>query len=131
MNLKTLRVLRTISVLLMLATPALAHHGYAAYDMQTTKSLKGTVTNFMMANPHSQISIDVKETDGTVEHWVLESLGVRGMEGFGFQFDSLKPGDEITATYNPAKGGSHAGLFVSLTMPDGKVFPKHTGSNGN
>ncbi|MGD0907926.1 MAG: DUF6152 family protein [Candidatus Acidiferrales bacterium] len=131
MKTKTLHVLSMISVLAMLAAPTLAHHGYAAYDMQTTKTLKGTVTNFMMANPHSQIAVDVKGADGNVEHWVLESLGVRGMEELGFQFDSLKAGDEVTITYNPAKGGSHAGLFVNLTLPDGKVLPKRAGSNGN
>jgi hypothetical protein len=131
MKMKSMRVFNMIAVLVVLATPALAHHGYAAYDMQSTKSLKGIVTNFMMANPHSQIAIDVKGADGTVEHWVLESLGVRGMEGLGFQFDSLKAGDEITVTYNPAKGGSHAGLFVNLTLPDGKVLPKNASSNGN
>lgn len=131
MKTKTVSVLSVISVLILIATPLLAHHGYAAYDMQTTKSLKGTVTNYMMANPHSQIAIDVKGADGTVEHWVLESLGVRGMEGLGFQFDTLKVGDEIAVTYNPAKGGSHAGLLVNLTLPDGRVLPKGAGNTGN
>jgi hypothetical protein len=120
-----------IFALVTLAAPVRAHHGYAAYDMQSTKSLKGTVTNYMMANPHSQIAVDVKIADGSVEHWVLEGLGVRGMEGAGYQFDSLKPGDEISVTYNPAKGGSHAGLIVTLTLPDGKVLPKNSGTGSN
>jgi hypothetical protein len=84
----------------------------------------------MMANPHSQIAIDVKGADGNMEHWVLEGLGVRGMEEAGFHFDSLKEGDEVTVTYNPAKGISHTGLIVNLTLPDGKVLPKNAGSNG-
>lgn len=87
MTAKTVSVFSLVSVLLVLATSALAHHGYAAYDMQSTKSLEGTVTNYMMANPHSQIAIDVKGADGNVECWVLEGLGAReGRGGISVQF---------------------------------------------
>jgi hypothetical protein len=108
----------------MVALPGFAHHGYAAYDMTTTKSFKCVVTNYEMVNPHSQIDVDVKGADGNVEHWVIEALGVRGMEGQGFKFDSLKAGDEIAITYSPAKSGAHSGVLLKLTLPDGTVLPK-------
>jgi len=37
--------------------------------------MKGTITNFLMANPHSQIGVDVKDENGNVEHWVVEDAG--------------------------------------------------------
>ena len=59
--------------LLLFSTPILAHHGYAAYDMTANRSMKGTITNFTMANPHSQISFDVKDASGNVEHRTVET----------------------------------------------------------
>ena|ERR1700690_1921957 len=124
MRKKMIRLFAMISGILLLAAPIFAHHGYAAYDMTTTKTLKGTVTNFEMVNPHSQIGLDSKAADGTVEHWVVEGLSVRGLEQQGFKFNSLKPGDEITISCSPAKNGAHAGVLLKLTLPDGTVLPK-------
>ncbi len=110
--------------LLIVAAPLPAHHGYAAYDMTTKLTIKGTVTNFLLANPHSQIALDVKNSAGNLEHWIIEdSNTVRGMRAGGWNFDSLKPGDEVTINYYPAKSGAHAGLIIDLTFPDGRVLP--------
>ena len=97
--------------------------------MQTTRSLKGIVTNYTMANPHSQIGIDVKDATGIADHWVVEaSFTVRAMKAAGFDFDTLKPGDEITVAYHPVKGTAHAGLLITVTLPDGRVLPKPDGA---
>ena len=108
----------------IVAAPLSAHHGYAAYDMTTKLTIKGTVTNFLLANPHSQIALDVKNSAGNLDHWVIEdSNTVRGMRAGGWNFDSLKPGDEVTINYYPAKSGAHAGLIIDLTFADGRVLP--------
>lgn len=125
MKTKSLAFLCTLGGLLLLSSPLLAHHGYAAYDMQTTKSLKGTITSFLMANPHTQITLDVKDDSGNVDHWVIEDAGtVRAMKESGWTYDTLKPGDQVTITYHPAKGPGKAGLLMRCELPDGRVFPK-------
>jgi hypothetical protein len=112
------------------AAPIFAHHGYAAYDMQITKTLKGTITEYMMANPHSQIGVDVKDDSGNVEHWVVEDAAtVRAMKEEGWEVDSLKPGDAVTIIYHPAKGPGHAGLLIRLEFPDGRTLPKPRANN--
>jgi hypothetical protein len=120
-----LNILSTcVFALLSVAAPLQAHHGYAAYDMTTKLTIKGTVTNFLLANPHSQIALNVKNPAGNVEHWIIEdSNTVRGMKAGGWTFDSLKPGDEVMIYYYPAKSGAHAGLIINLTFPDGRVLP--------
>ena len=125
MKTKSIAIFAYFACILTSSTAVLAHHGYAAYDMQITKTLKGTITYFMMANPHSQIDLDVKESDGTVNAWVIEDAGtVRAMREGGWDFDTLKPGDEVTIVYHPAKGPGHAGLLIKCTLSDGRVFPK-------
>jgi hypothetical protein len=106
----------------------LAHHGYAAYDMQAIRQLKGTITSFLIMNPHSRMNIDIKDEQGSVENWVVEAVfGPRGMRDGGWEFDSLKPGDEVTIYYHPVKGEAHAGLFMKVVFPDGRVLPKTAG----
>jgi hypothetical protein len=122
MRTKPLAFLSTLAGLLLLATPLLAHHGYAAYDMQAIHSLKGTVTNFMIMNPHSQMSLDVKNPSGEVEHWIVEDIGgARGMKARGW--DTLHAGDVVTVFFHPVKGEGHVGLLIRVEFPDGRVLP--------
>lgn len=109
---------------LAVCAPLFAHHGYAAYDMINSRSLKGTITSYALANPHTQISFDVKDASGNVEHWAVETgLPVRGMRAIGFTSESLKPGDEVTINFHPAKESIHAGVLISVAWPDGHILP--------
>ena len=131
MRIKRCAFLSGILCLLIFSVPIFAHHGYAAYDMTTSMTLKGTVTSYELANPHSSIAFDVKDASGNVVHWIVETgLPVRGMRATGFTSDTLKPGDEITITFNPGKEADrHIGVFKAVTLSDGRVYPL-PGSSG-
>lgn len=111
---------------LMAPTPAFAHHGYAAYDETKLLSLKGTVTDYELANPHSTMSFDVKDEHGKVENWVAEAGHVRLMQDEGWKRDTLKPGDTVTFFFHPAKNGSHAVDLVKVVLPDGRSLWAHS-----
>ncbi len=59
-----------ISLAALLPVMALhAHHAPAVFDQSRTIVVEGTVTEFVWANPHSWIRMDVVGDDGTVmEH---------------------------------------------------------------
>jgi len=102
----------------------LAHHGYAAYDMTTTRSISGKITAFVIANPHGQFKLDERKANGQIVHWSFETgATVRQMRAQGFTPDSLRPGDEVTIFYNPAKNGSSVGVFIRAEFPDGNIVP--------
>src|SRR5665213_40982 len=62
---KFTRFVCLVAALMLANIPVLAHHGTAAsYDAEKTVTLKGTVTEFVWANPHSQLHWDVKGDDG-------------------------------------------------------------------
>ena len=115
---------------LSVTVPALAHHGYAAYDETQTLSLKGKVTDFELENPHSTMSFDVKGTDGKVESWVAEAGHVRLMKALGWSPDTLKNGDMVTFYFHPAKNGSHAVDLIKVALPDGKTLMAHSSGEG-
>lgn len=115
---------------LMSTIPAWAHHGYAAYDETTTLSLKGTVTDYELANPHSTMSFDVKNAAGKVESWVAEAGHIRLMMDEGWKTDTLKEGDVVTFFYHPAKNGSHAVDLVKVQFADGHSLWAHSSHDG-
>ena len=108
------------------AKPAWAHHGYAAYDETKLLSLKGTVTDFELANPHSTMSFDVKSDQGKVENWVAEAGHIRLMQDEGWTRTTLKTGDVVTFFFHPAKNGSHAVDLVKVVLPDGRSLWAHS-----
>jgi hypothetical protein len=106
--------------------PAWAHHGYAAYDETKLLSLKGTVTDYELANPHSTMSFDVKDEQGKVESWVAEAGHIRLMQDEGWTRTTLKTGDIVTFFFHPAKNGSHAVDLVKIVLPDGRALWAHS-----
>ena len=118
-------LLAGLIALLIVTTPALAHHGYAAYDMTTTLSVKGTIVSLLMENPHSTIAFDVKDANGNIEHWFSESGNPRNMRADGFTPETVKPGDQVTIYYHPSKNGGHVVVLTKVEFPDGRVIPQH------
>jgi len=113
-------------VCLATVTPAFAHHGFAAYDETKTVSLKGTVTDYELASPHSMLAFDVKDASGKVENWVAECPHARQMRDQGWMADTLKAGDIVTVYFHPAKNGSHADVdLIKVEFHDGHVLWGH------
>jgi hypothetical protein len=97
---------------------AYAHHGNSAYDEGRIVTITGTVTEFDFVNPHTQIYLDVKDAKGNIVHWAVESQSPGIMKRNGWNRTSLKPGDQITISLNPAKNGAPVGFSGKKT---GKV----------
>jgi hypothetical protein len=115
------RLLAAMAGCLMLAVPAFAHHGAPAlYDVAHPITIKGTVTEFVWANPHCQIYMDVRNEKGEVVHWSIESNAPGQMTRAGWTRRTLKPGDEIAVTLIPARSGEPVG-FSGFALGGGKV----------
>jgi hypothetical protein len=89
----------------LLSAPTFAHHSLSWADNEHPITLSGTVTQFVFANPHSQIFFDAKAKDGTLTHWMIEIGGPPGLHRAGWTSQSLKAGDDITVTGGQAKDG--------------------------
>jgi len=105
---------------LIVSAPIFAHHGNAEYDEKRPLTLKGTATEFMWASPHSKIFFDVKDTKGSVVHWSIETLSPGKLARAGWTKDAVKPGDQVTLTFSPAKNGAPMGFLQKVVFLDGK-----------
>jgi hypothetical protein len=107
--------------ILVLGSGTLAHHGAPSlYDVLHPITIKGTVTEFVFANPHAQIYMDVKNDKGEVVAWSIETNGPGQLRRAGWTRETLKPGDEITVTLIPAKSGAPVG-FSGWALGGGKI----------
>jgi Family of unknown function (DUF6152) len=102
--------------------PLSAHHGNAAFDVGKKVTLKGTVTEWVWANPHCWLKFDVKDDRGAVVHWVAETNNLADMIERGWSMRSFKPGDEVTVTVEPVKNGNPAGRVLSVILPNGQTL---------
>ena len=123
------------AVLLSLITtfsPALdAHHGRGStYDMNKRVTLKGVVSRVDWRNPHVVIYMDVKDDAGKSVTWGFENAGVSQLAQAGYNRNTLKVGQEITAIVNPAANGAPTAIVVKVVLADGsEIMSRETGAN--
>lgn len=109
-----------VVVLSMLSGPMFAHHGTAAFDVSRMVTVKGTITDFQFVNPHVQLYFECKNEKGETEKWQGELTAPNKLQRAGWTRHTLKPGDEITATGNPALSGAHVMWIRKLVGPTGE-----------
>ena len=111
-------VILTLGVLA--AAPASAHHGASGYDNAKMTILKATITEFVWMNPHSQVKFDTVDDKGVVTHWNIEAPPPTMLVERGWNKSSLKAGQVVTMHFNAAKSGSPVGIMRKAVMPNGE-----------
>ena len=125
------RIAILLFILTAAATSVYAHHGRGAtFDMKKNVTLKGTVSKVDWRNPHVVIWMDVKDQAGKVTTWGFENAGVSQLAQEGYNRNTLKIGQEITALVNPAVNGSPTGIVVKVILADGsEIMSRERGQN--
>ncbi len=104
-----------LAALLAVCVPLFAHHGNAAYDTTKWITVKGTVTNYIWANPHVFVKLDGKDDSGNTVHWIVESQNPVSMSQIGWTKDTFKPGDEVEFEAMQAKNGNPVAFLGSAS----------------
>lgn len=128
MTCKTGLLLTLMLGLLATSQALFAHHGLAAYDMSKTVTIKGSVTEFLFANPHSAIYLDVQDDHGNVEKWMVEADSPNNLARAGWTRNSIKPGDQISVVGNRAKDGSKLLRLQKIIFPGGRELKPREGN---
>src|SRR5215471_1114980 len=102
--------------------PALAHHSFAMFDFQASKTVTGTVEQFDWTNPHTFIWLQVPTAGNSsvTERYGFEGMSPNFLGRRGWSKTTLKPGDKVTVTYHPLKDGSKGGTYQKVQLQDGK-----------
>ena len=107
--------------LLVSPDPMVAHHSTADYE-KTLTTVSGTVTDYKLQNPHTQIFFEVKNDKGAMEKWVAETNSAVALYRSGWTKTTLKLGDKVAATGNRAQNGATL-MHLRKILLDGKELP--------
>jgi hypothetical protein len=116
------RILSVVAAVGLLGVSAAAHHGAASFDTTRELILKGTVTEWIWANPHCFLKFDAKDDTNTVRNWAVEVSNPTDMTRLGWARTSFKFGDEVTVTLQPVKNGAPVGRLRSVVLPNGQTL---------
>jgi hypothetical protein len=116
--------------------PAFAHHSVETdFDVSRTVKISGTISKVVFLNPHVTFSLDVKNPDGTVTNWNVETAAPNVLMRGGITKDLFARGTTVAIDVYPAKDGSSKAAAHTLTLADGRelslrLIPKLDGCDG-
>lgn len=119
---RSMKVFALTVGVLVVSAPLFAHHSNAVFDPRKRTTVTGIVTEWFWANPHCLLSIDVKDANGQVVHWVAETQAPPNMIPFGWSRQSLKPGEQVTIMVEPARSGQPVGRLLRVVFADGRTL---------
>ena len=100
-----------------------AHHSVAVnFDNSQVLTLTGQITELDIRNPHSQITLQVTESDGTVKEWFIEWSDRNALVRRKVKFELLRVGDTVTITASPSRRLDNLAYFRTAVLPDKSVL---------
>jgi hypothetical protein len=100
---------------LIFGMTAYAHHSIGAtYDATKEVKLVGKIVQFDFRNPHAFVHVEAPDAAGKMQRWAVEWGGAGALGGQGVTRTTLKAGDEITITGNPARATGAAVYRVKM-----------------
>jgi Family of unknown function (DUF6152) len=123
--------------------PLLAHHSFAAYDMNATRILTGVVTRVNPDANHLQIFFAPmneerknveRDKDGKPLIWSMEMAGSAAAAQDGVSVSSFPPGTVFSVGVHPQRNGDPSGfregpLFKCPMGANGKAIPPKPGQH--
>ena len=112
---------RLVGGAILCVIPAFGHHNIATeFDVSRTVRISGTISHVEFLNPHVTIFLDVKDSDGTVTHWKVETASPNFLIRSGITKDLFAKGTTIVVDAYPAKDGSPRADGRTLMLADGR-----------
>ena len=115
---------------------ALAHHSPARYDLQSQRTVEGTIASYEWGNPHVYLS--VRENGGD-RVWVVEAYPSTAMKQYGWAANTFAAGEPVVVVGSPGRDASRnilflrairkAGSDVALYDAKGAMAPKFEGAD--
>ena len=102
----------------VLGPSAQAHHSFAASYLDESVTIEGQLVQFQLRNPHSFVSMVVREPDGRDVRYSVEWRGAGELVAQGVTNGTLRIGDHLVITGNPSRSATdHRVRLLRLVRP--------------
>jgi hypothetical protein len=100
-----------------------AHHSVAVnFDNSKALNLTGRITELDIRNPHSQITLEVRQPDGSLKEWHIEWSDRNALVRRKIPFQLLRIGDTVTINASPSRMLDNLAYFRTAVLPDKSVL---------
>ena len=118
------------AAVLLVGQRATAHHSFAAeFDINQPITITGVLTKMEWINPHGWVYVDVKNADGTVTTWAVETGAPNARQRRGLRRTDFPLGVEVKVSGYRSKSGKPVANGRTIKLPDGRDF--FFGSSGS
>jgi len=101
----------------------LAHHSVAVnFDNSKEVTLTGRIKEVEFRNPHSRITLDVRQPNGAVKEWLIEWSDRNALVRRKVPFELLRAGDTVTITASPSRSLDDLAYFRTAVLPDKSIL---------
>ena len=108
-----------VCALVSAVIPLSAHHSWPVSNDRLV-TVKGKVIEFMWANPHPMMTLEVQTSDGRTEKWQMGGPALNRMEANGWTKTTVKTGDVITGVGYQFADGQKIIRLEHVVLADGK-----------
>ena len=88
----------------------------ATYDDDRQVRLEGLVTRVEWVNPRAYLRVNVRDVTGVLANWAVEIGNPLDLERSGWSQNTVRPGDVVVVSGNPAKGVSLRAFARAVTL---------------
>jgi len=118
-----------LSLAVLLALPAGAHHSGAAFDRSQIVTVTGKVAAVEWTSPHARLKVEASDEAGATVTWDFELPSAVTLTRRGWARTALAPGDRVTVTGARARDFPHIALATGVTDMSGRrLFSGTAGS---
>jgi hypothetical protein len=100
------------------ARGVLAHHSPARYDMQSQRTVEGTIAGYEWGNPHVYLSV---RENGSDRVWIVEAYPSTAMKQYGWAPDTFARGDSVVVAGSPGRDATKTILFLKMIRKAGST----------
>ena len=116
-------VAATVVALLTAGAVATAHHSVAVnFDNSKAMNLTGRIKEVEIRNPHSRITLEVRQPDGKLKEWLIEWSDRNALVRRKVPFQLLKVGETVTINASPSRQLDNLAYFRTATLPDKSIL---------
>lgn len=107
------------------AGPALAHHGFGRFEMNSDVEYSGTLTGIDLVNPHSYLHFDVVGSDGGLVSMNCEMRAAMLIKRSGWTVETFVPGSHIEVQGHPHRDDPHSCYLESFALGDAPAIDRN------